>query len=114
MNKICTSINQSKKLLELGIDVKTADMVYCVELYKEGWKYSNEAYPIDGTLEGDDIPASWLGTEQQVMLRMFLVGQTKSELYKAICDYQSLIRVTDTEGRNMLKPGFNAAQALEV
>ena len=26
MNKICTSIEQSKKLMELGIDVKTADM----------------------------------------------------------------------------------------
>ena len=28
MNKICTSIEQSKKLLELGIDVNTADMDY--------------------------------------------------------------------------------------
>ena len=28
MNKICTSIEQSKKLLELGIDVNTADMIY--------------------------------------------------------------------------------------
>lgn len=28
MNKICTSINQSKKLIELGIDTKTADMHY--------------------------------------------------------------------------------------
>ena len=26
MNKICTTIEQSKKLLELGIDVNTADM----------------------------------------------------------------------------------------
>ena len=69
---------------------------------------------IQRLFEGDDIPASWLGTEQQVMLRMFLVGETQSELCKAICDYQSLIRVTDTVGRNMLKPGFNAAQALEV
>lgn len=57
MNKICTLIKQSRKLIELGIDTDTADMVYCIELYKEGWKYSNEAYPIDGTLEGDDIPA---------------------------------------------------------
>ena len=69
MNKICTSINQSKKLLELGIDVKTADMVYCVELYKEGWKYSNEAYPIDGTLEGDDIPAWSLSALMELMNR---------------------------------------------
>ena len=28
MNKICTSIEQSKKLIELGIDVSTADMCY--------------------------------------------------------------------------------------
>ena len=28
MTKICTSIEQSKKLLELGIDVNTADMFY--------------------------------------------------------------------------------------
>lgn len=28
MNKICTSIEQSKKLIELGIDVNTADMYY--------------------------------------------------------------------------------------
>jgi hypothetical protein len=29
MNKICTSIDQSKKLIELGIDINTADMCYC-------------------------------------------------------------------------------------
>lgn len=28
MNKICTSIEQSKRLIELGIDVNSADMVY--------------------------------------------------------------------------------------
>lgn len=28
MNKICTSLEQSKKLLELGIDRKTSDMYY--------------------------------------------------------------------------------------
>lgn len=28
MNKICTDIRQSKKLIELGIDVNTADMYY--------------------------------------------------------------------------------------
>ena len=28
MNKICTSLEQSKRLIELGIDVNTADMVY--------------------------------------------------------------------------------------
>lgn len=28
MNKICTSIEQSKKLIELGIDINTADLIY--------------------------------------------------------------------------------------
>lgn len=28
MNKICTLIKQSKKLIELGIDIKTADMFW--------------------------------------------------------------------------------------
>ena len=28
MNKICTDVKQSKRLIELGIDVKTADMHY--------------------------------------------------------------------------------------
>ena len=30
MNKICTSIEQSQKLLELGIDVNTADMFWLI------------------------------------------------------------------------------------
>ena len=28
MNKICTTIKQSKKLIELGIDINTADMFW--------------------------------------------------------------------------------------
>ena len=28
MNKICTSLEQSQKLIELGIDIKTADMYF--------------------------------------------------------------------------------------
>lgn len=51
MNKICTTIEQSKKLIELGIDVETADMsyqhfipdVYIPQLYEQD--------------EEDDIPA---------------------------------------------------------
>ena len=33
MAKICTSIEQSKKLIELGVDVNTADMYYDVNSY---------------------------------------------------------------------------------
>lgn len=33
MNKICTNLEQSKKLIELGIDVNTADMCYRIVAY---------------------------------------------------------------------------------
>lgn len=46
MNKICTSIEQSKKLIELGLDVKTADMMWDDwRLIDEGWKLNVGYYP---------------------------------------------------------------------
>ena len=56
MNKICTSINQSKKLIELGVDVNTADML---------WTYDFTVNDINGLnvisnnfkIEENDIPA---------------------------------------------------------
>lgn len=46
MNKICTSIEQSKKLIELGIDVNSADMMWDDwNLIDEGWKLSIGYYP---------------------------------------------------------------------
>ena len=53
MNKICTSLEQSKKLIELGIDVETADMYW--------WTYSKKYYRAameDGDFNKEsDIPA---------------------------------------------------------
>lgn len=40
MNKICTDINQSKKLIELGIDINTADMFYADLLVDDNHKYN--------------------------------------------------------------------------
>ena len=51
MNKICTSLEQSKKLLELGIDVNTSDMC---------WIYVNGEYFYevkDGALDDEDVYA---------------------------------------------------------
>ena len=45
MNKICTTIEQSKKLIELGIDVNTADMCW-----------QNNEFPI-GFYDDDAVPA---------------------------------------------------------
>ena len=35
MNKICTDLIQSKKLIELGVDVNTSDMVYLKSYFEE-------------------------------------------------------------------------------
>lgn len=46
MNKICTTIEQSQKLIELGIDVNTADMMWDDwSLIDEGWKLSIGYHP---------------------------------------------------------------------
>lgn len=37
MNKICTDINQSKKLIELGLDVSTANMCYRYRWFKNNF-----------------------------------------------------------------------------
>lgn len=56
MNKICTSLEQSKKLIELGIDINTADML---------WTYDFTVNDINGLNvisnhfkpEENDVPA---------------------------------------------------------
>lgn len=63
---------------------------------------------------GDEIYSSWLGNEQQVMLRLFLLCDSKKKLADAICEYQNTIKAFDTEGKPMLFAGFDAAKALEV
>lgn len=50
MNKICTSLSQSKKLIELGVDINTADMYYSFD-------YNIEEYDEDAQI----IPKSELG-----------------------------------------------------
>ena len=60
MNKICTSLEQSKKLIELGIDRKTSDMYYwCGEdLRMGGYKAQDEEC---------DIPAWSLSALMELM-----------------------------------------------
>ena len=53
MNKICTSIEQSKKLIELGINIKTADMYW----WYSGNRYCVESMDDDDFNENSDIPA---------------------------------------------------------
>ena len=55
MNKICTSLEQSKKLIKLGIDVNTADMRYgCIAPYD----FSDRTY--DGGYDEVPYPKDFL------------------------------------------------------
>ena len=53
MNKICTSLEQSKKLMELGIDVNTADMYW----WYSGRRYYVESMDDDDFNKESDVPA---------------------------------------------------------
>lgn len=56
MTKICTSIEQSKKLIELGIDIKTADMDY-IQFANAPKEYDCVANMWNNEHEEDWIPA---------------------------------------------------------
>lgn len=101
MNKICTSLEQSKKLIELGIDVNTADMCY---YYDHNW--SNEHIEIPKVWdnnyeqfipesEEDDIPAWSLSAMLRLIPRFTLEreinGDDKDEFiltyrHNSVCD----------------------------
>ena len=67
MAKICTSIEQSKKLIELGIDITTADMYY--------YTVNGDLYKTPNIIESEDdlyvdeksIPACSLSALLQLM-----------------------------------------------
>lgn len=57
--------------------------------------------------EGDTVDSSWVGTERQVLTRLYLVCKDKKELADTIKEYQNKIKVTDAEGGNMLLNSFD-------
>ena len=61
---------------------------------------------------GQDIPKEWIGTEKQVLTRLYLVCDTKEGLRDAIDEYQNKVKVFDEKGNNMLLKGFNASKVL--
>lgn len=64
--------------------------------------------------EGDTVPLEWIGNEKQVLTRLYLVCDSKSELRDAIAEYQNKVEVLDQKGNNMLLHGFNVDKALEL
>lgn len=64
--------------------------------------------------EGDEVLPEWIGTEKQVLTRMYLVCDTKQKLAECLREYQSKVKVYDVNGNNMVLRGFDADAALEL
>lgn len=69
MNKICTSIEQSKKLIELGIDIDTADLTVTNYPLQDGSRFDfircklpNDTFPSITDGKSEKIPAWSLST----------------------------------------------------
>lgn len=72
MNKICTSIEQSQRLLELGIDVNTTDMYYSFDYNIEEYEEDTQIIPKSElgqhfSLFPEDIPAWSLSTLMELI-----------------------------------------------
>ena len=64
--------------------------------------------------EGDTVLPEWIGTEKQVLTRMYLVCESKDELAECLKEYQSKIKVYDKCGNNLVLNGFDVDKALEL
>ena len=69
MNKICTSLEQSKKLMELGINTSSADMSYS-SIHNIGQELSYCNLPLSILRMADDIPAWSLTSLLELMPRI--------------------------------------------
>ena len=91
-------------------------------LLKSGVVGKIEGLPVEGKngvvaviqrfKEGDTVKDEWIGTEKQVLARMYLVCDSKEELATQLKLYQNNVKVTDAEGRDMLLRGFDVDEAL--
>lgn len=63
---------------------------------------------------GDEIAEDVIGTEKQVLTRMYLVCDSKEELAAKLQYYMDNIKVYDTDGNSMLLTGFDVKKALEL
>ena len=64
--------------------------------------------------EGDVVKPEWIGTEKQVLSRLYLVCDTKEELASCLKEYQRKVRAVNENGENMILQGFDVDKALEL
>lgn len=59
--------------------------------------------------EGDIVEDDWIGTEKQVMTRLYLVCDSRKELASCIDEYEKKIIVLDVDGVNMRLKGMDTS-----
>lgn len=64
--------------------------------------------------EGDDVLPEWIGTEKQVLTRIYIVCDSKEELASCLKEYQEKIKVYDEKGNDLVLQGFDVDKALEL
>lgn len=62
---------------------------------------------------GDEVKPEWIGTEKQVVTRLYLVCNDKRSLAEALERYQSSIKVFGRNGENLALRGFDVKNAVE-
>ena len=63
---------------------------------------------------GDTVIPEWIGTEKQVLTRLYLVCDSKQALADCLNEYTGKVKATDADGNNMILKGFNVEKALEL
>ncbi len=79
----CTTIEQSKRLLELGFDPNSADMVYLHQGLKDNRDYySLDCYPWSDDCDNNDIPAWSLDALIEIMPKSIYMYDPNERCYK--------------------------------
>lgn len=64
--------------------------------------------------KGDTVLPEWIGTEKQVLTRLYLVCDSKQQLARTLKYYLDTVKVKNEKGENMLLKGFDVDKALEI
>lgn len=79
------------------------------------WKEDSDVVElIQRKYVGDEIKEEWIGTEKQVFARMYFVSDSPKKLAEELKHYQSIVKVIDQDGNNMLIKGFDVDKALDI
>lgn len=81
----------------------------------EQWKTDDRVVDnIQRLHEGDTVLPEWIGNEKQVLTRMYIVCNSKTELAETLQYYMDAVKVYDDARNNMLLKGFDVKKALEL